>query len=291
MEQLKKWDLNKRYLGINLFLNAKNMNLKINENMKISFNTSDTVSGAVSEANIDIVGLNREDIAFLSSSTNQYSGNYKQNKIDIIAGYDNQQGRIFSGNLTEATPNLNTADYSVQIKAVSGFYESLGNPLSIARDGKTKVEELAKIMADNLNIPLNNNLKNTYYIENYGYSKTITEHLRLLSDLVNIDVYQSNGELFLKERTQPLNLKPFKISYKSNIIGSPETTPTGCNVNIKLNPHLKTGQQIEVESLKFPLLNTEKYILTTLSHSGDTKGNQWQSYLKLIKKSIYGNEQ
>jgi hypothetical protein len=275
---------------MNLFLNKKSISLGINENMKVSFNTSDTVSGAVSEANIEIIGLRREDISLLATSANQFDANYIQNRIDIVAGYQLNYGRIFSGNIIEANAEMNNPNYSVKIKAVSSFFESLDVPLPLPFEGKTNILDIVNKIANKLNIPLNNSLKNTYFVENYSYSDSITEHIRRLSAIADIDLYQSNGELFIKEKSQPLNLKSFLVSWKSNLVGSPSPNPTGCDATIRLNPSIKTGQTVKIESIKHSELNANDYVLMTLHHSGDTRGNNWNTHLKLIKQSIYGKQ-
>ena len=114
--------LPKRYLRLHLYQdsNKKTLNF-LTEDVHISFNLSQAVSGAFVEANINIFGLNVSKMFNLTTSTTLWVKNWVQHRIVIDAGYYNHHGIIFDGTIMEAKTNLENADYFISIKATTGF--------------------------------------------------------------------------------------------------------------------------------------------------------------------------
>ena len=259
-------------------------------NAKVSFTTSETVSGAVNETVIEIGGLTKEKMGYLATSCSLWVPNYIQNQITLEAGYNNLYGTIFDGDVIEAIPSVDSADYSIKLKCLS-FYQSLVNDTaSFSFEGSFPLSEMLKVLADRLNLIFINNLTDEVYIENYMYKdQSLIQHIRNLSQITGLDIFSSKGKLIVKEKGEPVKEgSTFQVNY-TNLIGAPEPTPLGANVKIRLNPSVSTGQKVNLTSIKFPTLNGDTYVIQTFSHSGDTKGSKWQTNLTLIRQDIYEN--
>lgn len=290
---MAKWSVPERYCKLELFLgraDLKKTNIlsTLNKDYKISFTTSETVSGAVNETNIEISGLTRDKMLYLSTSFTEWINGSIRNEIILDAGYDNLHGVIFRGDIIEAVPNLNQADYSIKLKCMS-YYEKMNNEaFSFSFPGSIHAAEIAQAFASKLGFGFIEALDSAVYVDNYTYSDAnIIQHIRNLSNITGLDCYISQSTVFLKERGKPIDRYPAITIDYYNLIGSPEPTPLGCNVTLRLNSAIASGQRVLVKSLKFPTLASVGYVVQSFSHSGDTKGNKWQTNVTLIREDFY----
>ena len=295
------WSVDKRYLSLELYSAPDNDSMEksnktvfssLDINSKVFFTTTNSVSGGFSEANIVINGLTPEKMEYLASVSTQWLETAEKNKIVIDAGYE-QAGHniIFEGILTSATPNLDTANYSLTLKAQSMFFDQLNNIKSYSFQGKKKASEIANQFAKDLGYNFINATKNDVEVENYQTKdKSITENIRYLASITGLDVFTENNRLYIKESGKGLDSStvPVLTVDNTNMIGSPRITPQGVNVKIRLNPQVITGQIVEIKSVRFETINTQKFVLQSVSYSGDTKGNDWTTYLTLIREDRYG---
>lgn len=255
---------------------------------KVSFNTTESVSGAVSEANIIINGLTRDKMTFLSTTSMIWAQPRIQNEIIIEAGYEGQSGIIFSGNIIQAVPSLDNADYSITIKALSSFNIMLDVIKSYSFKGSVSVSEIAGTFAQDTGLILKDGIKDpTLRVSDFStHNKSVIENIRILSRIAGVNIWASKGCLNMARIGESIgNSRGYTVNSK-NMIGSPQPTDSGCKVKVRLDPSLQTGTAVKLESLKFPELNEEEYILQTLFYSGDTKGGDWSATLNLVKKGI-----
>ncbi len=290
---MAKWAVPQRYCRLELYqgralLNKTNILSRLDANYKISFTTSETVSGAVNETNIEISGLTNETMLYLSTSFTEWIEGSIRNEIILDAGYDSLHGVIFDGDVIEAIPNLDQADYTIKLKCMS-YYDKMNNEqFSFSFPGSVPATVIAGAFAAKLGFGFFSDVENEIFVDNYNYiNKNIVQHLRNLANISGLDVYTSQNMVFIKTRGKPLRRYPvLRLDYR-DFIGSPEPTPLGCNVRIKLNPSIATGQRVLVKSLKFKTLESVGYVIQSYSHSGDTKGSKWQTNITLIREDFY----
>ncbi len=290
------WDIPERYCKLELYAGratAKKTNIlsRLNKNARISFNTSETVSGAVNETVIEISGLTRQTMGYLSTSYSQWQVNQIRNEVIIDAGFVGKHGVVFKGDIIEATPNLDNADFSIRLRAMSYYETLIDNNFSFSVEGAQRVSDIVSELASENNFEFVNALNDDVddvEIENYSYMDTnLQNHLRYLANMSNLDIYTTGNKIVLKRKDGHIeNYKTFTIR-STDIIGSPTPTPQGCNLSINMNPSVKTGQRVVLQSKRFNILNSDKYVIQTISHTGDTKGAKWQTNLVLIREDIY----
>lgn len=290
------WDIPRRFFRLRLFdgRNSVKENKILSDldiRAKVTFNTTATVSGAVNEANITINGLTRDKMNFLSTSTTTWTTRQIKNSLQIEAGYEEARGIIFVGAIVEAVPSLVNADYSIAMKCLSYFPEMLNSVKSYSFPGKVYVLEIANRFASDAGFVFRNGLGvETIMISDYRCeNKSIIDNIRYLARMTGLEIWVSDGRLNIKRPGEEMpQVKVLKISPR-NMIGSPQPTNVGCNVQIRMNPSVQTGQQVSMETLKFPELNREGYVIQTISHTGDTWGNDWATHLVLQRKGLYAD--
>lgn len=287
------WDIPRRSFRMRLFdgrgeMTENKVLSDLDIRAKVTFNTTASVSGAVTEANITINGLTRDKMNFLSTTSMQWAQPRILNEIQIEAGYDGQTGIIFAGNVIQATPSLDNADYSLTIKALSTFNVMLDTVKSYSFKGAVPVSEIAGKFAQDTGLILIDGIKDpTLTVADYAVQKqSVINHIRILAKTAGINIWPDNGRLNMAKIGEALeNVREYKVT-AVNMIGSPQPTDSGCNVKVRLDPSLVTGGLVTLESLKFPELNRERYILQTLFYSGDTRGNDWSATLNLVKEGV-----
>ncbi|MBR2771607.1 MAG: hypothetical protein IKD78_06295 [Bacteroidales bacterium] len=285
------WDIPKRRLR--LTLSGTNIFNALTEDVNVKFNTVEAVSGGLTEANITITGIAVRKMFALSTSTTQWVENWTQNTISIVAGYYNNSAQIFTGNIIEGKPNLDTADYSVTLKAVNPF-EQMTRYKGYCFPGTVPVSTIVAQMAADADMGFVDALQdNSYVLNNFATREaSIVDNIRMISSAIPVDIYISNNRLYLKKiGERGSGMATFYVNAR-NMIGAPTPTPTGCRVRIKMTAGVRSGQPVSVTSKKYPQLNSIKFFLSRIAHVGDTRGADWYTELELVKEGLgwFNNE-
>lgn len=287
-----KWSIPKRYFQLILLdgsfdLKERKILSNLDIDYNVEFNTQATVSGAIQEANITIYGIRRETMNKLSTSYTTFTKNQVRNRIELIAGYDNKYAMIFAGNIIDAVPNLDDANYNIQIKAMSSFSEMLETPKSYSFKGSVDLGVILSKMAQDYGYSFRNGLEIPVFVQNYsGSDLNLQGHLRKLSKITGLDIYLYQNILLVKQKTSAVSTLGTFIIDSSNMIGSPRPTNVGCDVRVRLDPSVVTGQLVNLKTQKFTELNGEKYAIQTIAHQGNTKGTAWFTNLSLYRRDI-----
>jgi len=281
------WDIPKRYLRLSIYSLQTEKPVRLyylNERMRIKFNTVAACSGALTEANIVIGGLHVESMFNISTASTQWMSNWYQHEVVIEAGYYGNYSVIFRGTILEASANLNSADYTLTIKAISGFAAAT-TPASDNYPGKVSVTSIAADLARKNNLGFVDGLKdNSIKVVDFSYqNQSLPTIIRQISSAVPVDLYVDSQRLYLKgtgdslARTSPVTIMP------GDIVGTPQPTATGCKVKVLMRHGLITGQNMKLNSLKYSKYNSTNFYLQTLAYSGDTYGSDWFTELELVK--------
>lgn len=292
----KKWSIPKRYLSLKLFDGRNIDDLKPREilvfadvNANVSFSTTTSNFGLASQANITIVGLKPETMAFLSTAYRQWEEQPIFNEVRIEAGYDNNHGLIYDGTIIEAITNLNNANFSISLKCISLYNERSEKKISLSFEGKTKVSEIVDVIAKQIGaVPKYTEAAGNVEIESYSLSNASPiEHLRYVAVSTGLNVYVDKNGLCVKKPNEPATgIQPLEVDDKI-IIGAPIPTAQGCNVSIRMNPNVSGGQVVKLTSTRFPQVNAKDYIVGTYYHTGETKGGKWETHLNLVREKFY----
>lgn len=288
------WIVPKRYLKLSLTKDGKKDKTVFADwdiTNKVTFATSDSVAGGFTEATITLTGLSPDIMGYLASTSTSWLASAQDNKISIDAGYEDNHALIFEGTILEARPNIDTANYSLVIKAQTQFFSQLNTVKSYSFQGEKPASEIANQFAKDLGFVFVNALEKDINVSNYQTKdKSIQANLRYLAQITGLDVYSNNNRIYIKESGKALDsstVPTLTVDY-SNMIGSPKITPQGIEVNIKMNPSVISGQEVEITSERFDIINSQKYILQSVSYVGDTRGTDWMTHLILIREDKYG---
>ncbi len=287
------WDIPKRYLCVQIFRISptdKRKRTKIyelTEDMRVKFNTVAACSGALTECNAVITGLDVATMFSISTSATQWVKNWFQHEIVIEGGYYGNSSTLFRGTIIDATANLDNADYTLTIKAMSGFGAAT-TPLSYSVSGAVPVSQIARELAARYNLAFVDNLHDdTIKINNFSIQEqNLTTAMREISRTVPVDVYEDNGRLIIKRAMSLSDGAPLLTITSHTLVGAPQPTVTGCKVKVLMRHGCQTGQPVKLYSEKYPKFNSVNFYLQTLAHSGDTFGSDWFTELELVKVGL-----
>lgn len=292
---VRAWDVPKRYIRLDLYdgrnggFNSTKILAQAGIDAKISFSTQSTTFGTAAQANVNIVGLTRDTMGYLASSYTYWDKNAVSNRIVIDAGYEGNHAIIYDGTVVEGIPNLDSADFNISLKCMS-MQRAFKQINSLTEKGEVDVKSLAEKIAKSMEVKLASFPEGNFKITDFIVTDTNPVNLmRYLAKATGLDMYVENRRMYVKKSGKAAeNIGTLKIT-PDMIIGAPLPTDRGCRLQIRMNPYVKGGMKVALESKRFPILNTKEgqnYFLASYSHSGETKGKKWITDLELTRTNI-----
>ena len=291
----KNWDIPIRDFNLKIFSGRKERQTKnqylsnLSIDNKITFDTSASVSGGVNELNLNITGLTVDKMEELATCCSMFADPVIYNNIELYGGYTNNSGLLFTGNIINAIPNFNNANYSISIKAIAGYTAMLQNIKNYSFNGNINVITICQQFAKDLGFVLyiGEDLENINILNYYYTNHSIKDNITYLANITGLDIYIEYNCLIVKQKSKPIkNFRKFIVD-SNNLIGAVRPMDTGCECDIVLNPSIRTGVEVELKNQSFKRLNQNKFVIMSYSHHGDTRGNTWKTTLQLIKKDLY----
>jgi hypothetical protein len=223
-------------------------------------------------------------------------------RLVLQAGYDGNYGLIFDGQIKQPRRGrVDSTDSYIDITAADGdqAYNYSVIALSLAA-GNTPSDAVQAFLAS----MARHGISQGYVPElstngrargrvHYGLTR---DELREWAEVEDVLWSIQDGKLTLVPKTSYIPGEVPVISPATGLIGVPEQTPNGIEMRVLLNPALKIGERIKLDSsvnryrygLDVPSqalseaqrqqikTNTDgMYYVMVANHSGDTRGNEW----------------
>lgn len=253
----------------------------IDESLKIDFSVNSNIDGEFTQGNITIIGLKRDDLAFLGTNYDAKTGELRKAGVKLEAGYPNNLFEILKGEITEAVINLNNSDYQVDLTIQSGAYNNIDFSVCDSFNGGQNFKTICEKVAQNNQVALEFKTDENPIIYDYSFVGTPFQQIENLRKYVKSNIFLQNAKLCVFSEKQSPYTKT-KIDYKTGLLGTPKPTALGCEIKSLMNTTLQVGQFVEIETLKIPQLNGD-YRIIELTHTGSNRGKEWVSNLVLTK--------
>lgn len=253
-------------------------------------------SGVSSQASIDVYNLNRDDLEFLSTTVKTLA--QKQNLIQLYAGYSDDVGLLFSGQVFEAKPE-GYPDVVLKIRGLSDMkWQGVNLELQksdfkvidlIDRAGK----EMGYPVNIDSNLRANNQLLNKS-IKDWSFTGSPMELLEKVQEMLGgisadpqmVAINVNNGQINVWSPSVQNQERKLVISKETGMIGLPRPTGTGCSVTILMSNKVKPGDLVSIKSERVKILNGDYYVMG-ITHDGELRGKSWYSTLELANISNF----
>lgn len=278
-------------LGVDeiLFNNQKRI-----DGVNIRFKTKVYSSaGMPMSSDFTIYNLNKEDIEYLTTCAATWQK--KQNLMQLYAGYDDNVTLLASGQITEAIPQGNP-DIGISVHMINGV-KWWGENITIQKSG-AKIIDLIQAVADSMGwaVDVSENLKQSNdmlsrLVDNFSYTGSPFDALKLIQAKVGgfnmdgrgINISTCNDVIYVWSTDENKGLMPvLLINKNTGMVGYPHPTTAGVSVKMLLNPNVRPGQLVRIESDRIGFISGEYYI-TSLEHEGELRGNSWYTTLNCCR--------
>lgn len=255
-------------------------------------------AGLPASSFITVYNLNNEDLQKLSTSAATWL--LKQNHMQLYAGYDDNVRLLASGQIMTAIPTGNP-DVGLEIKLLNGA-KWFGEIITI-QSSDVKIIDAINIVADKMGWTVNisdklrdNELLNIVMPE-FAFTGTAFEALDIIQSKVGgfsiqqkgINITTYNDEIYVWSAGESGKTPVLIINKNTGMIGYPNPTTAGVTVKILLNPNLRPGQMIRLESERMKFINGDYYIVS-MQHDGELRGNNWYTTLECSRTGDYKKE-
>jgi hypothetical protein len=252
--------------------------------LKIEFTIEGVSGGSLSTADIAIYNLSDTSIIeFFKTGI----------EISLHAGYANNEGGIFTGQINSVLKERAGADTITRILAVSNFRTKrvINQPFPV----NTKVVEIIKACADAMGYPLvwtpEHFDDEPLYTRGYDLpGVSAQESLEYLARIHGFSLIVDKAKIVIFKNGHARNVSTIVISEKTGMEGIPEISHKGCDVATRLNPQLAIGGLFEIDA-RLRTFNTANfhvdnipegagrgiYQILRLVHDGDSWGDVWTS--------------
>jgi len=268
------------------------------EGLNFKFNITRRAGALHSFADISIAGLNRDSITEYISFIAPFREYQKHKYISVYAGYEDKGGavKIFEGDVTHAVPTQ-PPDVWLNIKARTGYYLQQTIATKSITD-KMKFKDVCLNAANWCGCKLiwlvKEQKTEDLVIDQFQCRSSLGEVVahqleELAQGLVVVNMNKATGCIEVVDHDQPILEQTMKIiSNDSGMIGIPQPTVNGVEVDIMFDPTIRRFQVIRVESELIPTLNGT-YSVMCYTHSGELRGNDFKTHIEARRIDIYNH--
>lgn len=269
------------------------------DGLRITFQVTHFAGGAFSVAEITIYNVSRY-------SSRQMLGDGSAGKYEFItleAGYDGLFGSIFAGQITNVQLHLEDggATRGIRFFCKSSAKERDQNLINLTLSPETDpvqiIEECAAVFGAEIQFygdfsELKRRSRGTVL------QGSPTACMNELAETFAFDWMVENGAIKIIKRDFALDNQVYVISSGTGMIGSPVVSDTEVGIRYTLNPKIKLGDTIKLESMapRFEFsgaffydvprtIGEGYYKVNSLVFAGDSHGDQWESQISCLRLS------
>ncbi|WP_289281572.1 MULTISPECIES: transglycosylase SLT domain-containing protein [unclassified Methylophaga] len=229
----------------------------------------------------------------------------KDSTITLRAGFENSVDQIFSGIITNVLPEREGASTATRMLCKSGSPANDRGSANASYGAGTKVVDVLKDLANSwprrLELDETQFNDNPVFISGFIADGDIPKILNDLGYQFNFTWVNERGTLVITRKGKTRSTPIFEVNQYTGMIGMPEVNRgpdgLGVNVNMRINPYIRTTSRINVKS-EFSTFNTGNifiqplsgdssanglYNVLAMSYSGDSHGDTWDLTIDAIR--------
>lgn len=215
----------------------------------------------------------------------------KPSQVSIAAGYADTGARLlFTGDLRFGTSKYISPDWETKLQVADGGRAFTGARVSRSFTKPISAFDVMTYVADTMNLKLPPEIEQDHDLRG-ALANGISMHGASQNTLTRIlapygyNWSIQNGKLQILKDGQAIQSQAWVISTETGMIGYPEvaapekgTTTSEVHVDVALFPELTPGQLVQIDSSTL----TGQYKLIQVTHTGDTRGDDWKTTCKCV---------
>jgi len=158
------------------------------------------------------------------------------------------QGNVISSDVTQP-PDIGITLCAMTQQGAMGLIVK-NNQSSIAT-----LRVIAQSIADGIGVPLDFQATNDKQIDNYSFSGPALRQVEKLNHMGGIKAYIDNDVLVVQDADKPRQGDVVPINANTGMVGVPQVTQFGVVVRVMINPQIKLGGRVRIDSLINPAAN------------------------------------
>lgn len=163
------------------------------------------------------------------------------------------QGDIISTEVSQP-PDIGVTLRAMTLQGAMGLIVQ-NNQSSIAT-----LSAIAQSIATSLGIGLDFQVANDKQIDNYSFTGPALRQVDKLNHMGGIKAYVDGATLVVQDASTPRSGASLLISANTGMVGVPQVTEFGVVVRVMLNPAVRLGGQVTIDSLINPAANGTYYV-------------------------------
>ncbi len=249
------------------------------EGLNVRFNITKRRGSTMNRAEIAICNLKTSTVEYLTTINALGKDQEERKVIRLFAGYEDNAGQIFEGDIIRALPSA-PPDVWITAKCLSGYHN---NMQLVTLDLKSGVspKQICNLVAKQLGLGLSWKCTSKKQLDQFKYQGPMTKAIEEINQIGGLVAYQDDDFLVVEDEnmTAPTEGELIKTySLESGLIGLPEPDVFGVKFRVLLDPTLKCGQAVRLESKQIPAANGVYYIYS-LTHRGELRAEPFYTEL------------
>lgn len=265
--------------------------IEVNDKVIIAENSSGVQARVQFDITVDAIGnITLCDLNLSNLAESTISTVFKRGAVLAIrAGYEDNIDYIFRGIIRQVFRGRDGATTYTNILARGGELEK--NTINKALGKNAKLSEILQSLADALGYKLNITKSEFADVYPTGYSMTGDpyKYLRDLAKSWSFDWSIENDTLVIFKVENGRKAPKKTINMLNGLEGIPEVTEVGVNFSVRMDPSIKIGSKIELDT-KYKSFNfsgvyynnelqdvagSGLYTVMKITYSGDNYGQAW----------------
>lgn len=223
------------------------------EKLAITVSGSKLASDVQNTCDVEITNLSADVRNYILTETSPFNKNRTPKRLIVKAGRQSTgTGQLFVGDIVSSSPTQ-PPDIGLKLKAQTGAFKK-GELVARSGLAKEKLSEISKRVATDLETTLEFEATDKF-IANYSFSGAALKQVGALAEAGNVDVFQDDGVLVIKDAGKPRKDRVKNINATTGMIGLPEATERGVKVDFLYDLDTEIGAAIQLKSELNPALD------------------------------------
>lgn len=220
------------------------------------------------KSTISIYNINKDSLSYLE----------KENLVIFLrVGYGEQLATIFFGDIVRFNSKREGADIVTTLECGDSELTIKNTNVQIGLAENVTNRQIFMMAAEKLKVAFGfiEQLPEVKYLNGFSYSGPVASLLNQLCKQVNFKWTIQDGELLLLSEKKTDQATAVFLNHETGLLGYPTKTEKGVEFDALLNPNIRPGRAVVVESSRFMKGQGQTVKINKATYEGDTHGDKW----------------